>query len=566
MNGRLQALDGTPHGPIQDIGEGLLLGRAAGCDLQLRDITVSRQHARVRRLPDGNYQLEDLGSNLGTTLNGSPVLPSSPRKLAHRDVLAISKHRFVFLGEATAELPVSLLSGSVTHILRTLDANTDLAGAQPSPTPTQLNVLAARLNTIYAVAEAISNILDIDALLREVARRLLAVFPKAERCFVMLKDRDGQLVPRANRRRNKTDTEELTVSKTILDEALDKQQAILSHDALEDARFAAGESVANFGIRAVMAAPLLWRSEPLGVLYLDSVGVAAFEADDLELLLGIARQSATAIGSARLHKQLLKRQRLEQDLQLAERIQQGFLPSSLPSRAGYGFCARYDPAFEIGGDFYDVVELPRDRLGVAIGDVSGKGVSAALFMARLSRELRFCALSAQQPSRVLSMMNQAVLDFGRDDMFLTLIYAVLDPARHELQIANAGHMPVLIRRAKGEVLSLEDSGLPLGVLPESTYETARFRLEPGDVAFLYTDGVVEAMNPNREMFGQDRLCRTLAEANADPEALLDHALDAVRAHTRDATQFDDTTAFALGRSHQETQPSPPRRVRRPRPL
>lgn len=561
MVGRLQVLDGSTHGAVQDIGDSLLLGRASDCDLQLRDITVSREHARISRRPDGRYQVEDLGSNLGTTLNGNPVL--KPRLITDRDVLQISKHRFVFRDEGTIEAPVSLLAGSTTHILRTLDASVDLSlVAEATPTAAALKLAAARLHTIYAVAEAISSILDMDELLREVARRLLAVFPKAERCFVLLRDADGQLVPRASRRRGKSDNEAVTVSRTVLDEAITRRQAVLSHDAREDARFKSGKSVANYGIRAVMAAPLMWREETLGILYLDSVGVAAFASDDLELLLGIARQSAAALGNARLHEELLKRQRLEQDLQLAERIQQSFLPRSLPTRQGYDFFARYEPAFEVGGDFYDVIQLPNQRLGIVIGDVSGKGVSAALFMARLSRDLRFFALTEQHPSQVLSLMNQAVLDFGQDDMFITLVYAVLDPVQHDLQLASAGHMPVLVRHSGGEVSRLDDSGLPLGVLPGSTYETKSFRLDRGDTAFLYTDGVVEAMNSSQEMFGMDRLEQALRSASTDPETLLMSVLDAVRRHVQDATQFDDTTAFALGR--RDDSKDTPTSVRRPR--
>src|SRR5207244_12344103 len=136
--------------------------------------------------------------------------------------------------------------------------------------------------------------------------------------------------------------------------------------------------------------------------------LATFTQADIELLTGIAGQSAAALGNARLHAELMKRQRLEQDLHLAERIQQSFLPRRIPKVEGYTFCARYDPAYEVGGDFYDFIRLPNDRLGIVVGDVSGKGVSAALYMARLTRDLRYFALAESDPGRVLVGAERAV--------------------------------------------------------------------------------------------------------------------------------------------------------------
>jgi serine phosphatase RsbU (regulator of sigma subunit) len=327
-----------------------------------------------------------------------------------------------------------------------------------------------------------------------------------------------------------------------------RRRAVLSHDAMEDSRFKSGRSVANFGIRAMVAAPLVWRGETLGIVYLDSKGIAAFQQADLELLSGICAQSAVALGNARLHQELIKRERLEQDLRVAERIQQSFLPRRIPKLEGFTFAARYDPAYEVGGDFYDFVRLPDDRIGIVVGDVSGKGISAALYMARLTRDLRYFALAESDPASVLRWMNKAVSEGGQDDIFITLVYVVLDAAKKQIQVANAGHMPPVVRRKnEGDITVLDRiAGLPLGVLPDPEYVTEVFDLSPGDSVMLFTDGLVEAMNPSREMYGMERLTAALASEDSNATALVDRAVHDCQEHVRDAPQFDDTTIVCFG--------------------
>jgi serine phosphatase RsbU (regulator of sigma subunit) len=306
----------------------------------------------------------------------------------------------------------------------------------------------------------------------------------------------------------------------------------------------------------MMASPLVWRGETLGIVYLDSKGIAAFTKPDVELLSGICAQAAVALGNARLHQQLLEKKRLEQDLQLAERIQQSFLPRRIPKMEGFTFAARYDPAHEVGGDFYDFVRLPDDRLGIVVGDVSGKGVGAALYMARLTRDLRYFALAEPDPARVLSWMNTAVGESGQDDIFVTLVYVVLDAQQQKILMANAGHMPPIVRKkAEREVTILEEiSGLPLGVMPNPEYLSTEFVLEPGDTVMLFTDGLVEAMNPSREMYGMERLVRSIGAGPSDVPSLVDRALADCQRHVSNAAQFDDTTIVCFGRDDQKKIP------------
>lgn len=540
--GRLIQQEADGQAIVYELSDPFLIGRARECQIHIQDITVSRRHARIRQLGEGTV-IEDLGSNLGTRVNGRLI--HRPRLLLPHDTIQISTYLFRY-EETAATVPWESVSCEA-HIIQTVEANADLADpAQGFNSDEAVRHLSRRLKALYAIAEAVSSTLNLDELLREILERLFEVFLNAERACVMLSE-ESELVLRSFKTRDPSAQQAFSVSRTILHEVLAKKRAALSHNAMEDHRFREGESVANMRIRAMMAAPLMWRDATLGILYVDSTGVASFGLADLELMMGIARQSAAALGNARLHRELLKRQRLQQDLRMAERIQQSFLPQTIPSREGYVFAASYEPAFDVGGDFYDFIELPEGQLGVVIGDVSGKGVSAALYMARFTRDLRYVALTEPDPAEVLRKMNPLLLQSQQEDVFLTLIYAVLNTKTHTLALANAGHMPVRVRQASGATISLEESGLPLGVLEDSPYQTQLYPLLPGDMALFYTDGLVEAMSPGHEMFGDARLTETMTASPPDAAAMLETLLQRVKQHAEHSPQFDDTTVVSLGR-------------------
>jgi serine phosphatase RsbU (regulator of sigma subunit)/pSer/pThr/pTyr-binding forkhead associated (FHA) protein len=537
---------------VYELEEVCVLGRALDCQVHIRDLTVSRRHARITRR-DNRYVLEDLGSGNGTYVNDEAVVQ---QVLSNGDVIRVASATFAFeevLPQQSKSVTMVGPLESEPQIVKVVDANRNLLNDAQALTsassPKALQVMASRLRTVYAVSAAISNILDLDELLEEILNHLFEIFPRAERGFIMLVEEGSEeLIPKAVKRRNEGDEADLEVSRTILQEVTTRRHAVLSHNAMEDKRFRAGRSVANFGIRAMICAPLVWRGEPLGIVYLDSAGIAAFSQDDLELLSGIAGQSAAALGNARLHEELMKRQRLQQDLHLAERIQQSFLPRRIPEMPGFSFAARYDPAFEVGGDFYDFIALPEDRMGIVVADVSGKGVAAALYMARLTRDLRYLALAESDPARVLRWMNRAVLENGQDDLFVTLVYVVLDRRRRQFTFANAGHMPPMVRRGDtGQVVQLDGAaGLPLGIMADGAYASEVYQLSPGDCVLLFTDGLVEAMSPAKEMFGTERLCTAFATRAGSASDHLDRVIRACQDHVLDAPQFDDTTLVCFG--------------------
>jgi len=235
--------------------------------------------------------------------------------------------------------------------------------------------------------------------------------------------------------------------------------------------------------------------------------------------------------------------RMERDLEAARRIQRSFLPSLPPSVGGFRVAAEYRPAFDVGGDFYDVYSTRAGRLSSVIGDVSGKGVSAALFMSRVSSEVRRLAPALKTPWRLLDALNRRFGD-GADDTFVTCAAVELDAVERRVTVANAGHVTPLVRRASGAVLPLAGaSGPPVGMVPHPSYKEESFALGVGDIVILMTDGVPEALHREFDALGSWRLLDLIARAPRNPVEINQRILDAVE---REAPGFtDDVTLVSI---------------------
>ena len=230
------------------------------------------------------------------------------------------------------------------------------------------------------------------------------------------------------------------------------------------------------------------------------------------------------------HQRLLARDRIDHDLRLARQIQRNLLPRDPPRVAGVDIAVHYEPAFHVGGDFYDFLWRDQQQLSIVVGDVSGKAISGALFMARVTSEIRAVA-SLGSPARVIERVNRALAEIADDGMFVTLVYVTIDLRRNTIRFCNAGHTTPLLRRGD-EVLSLEFDRarcMPVGVLPTLQCDEVEVPLIPGDVLLLYTDGIIEARSMKGEFYGQDRLVEAVIAANTREEleagtAALDRAL------------------------------------------
>ncbi|HLA97399.1 MAG TPA: SpoIIE family protein phosphatase [Anaerolineales bacterium] len=323
-------------------------------------------------------------------------------------------------------------------------------------------------------------------------------------------------------------------------------------------------------LRALKAAgvkvcvPLVTQGELVGVLNLgDRMSEQEYSSDDRRLLNNLATQAAPALRVAQLARQqqaeARQRERLEQEMRVARIIQQTLLPKSLPNLPGWQVAAHWQPARAVGGDFYDFIDFPDGRLGMVTGDVTDKGVPAALVMATTRSILRSASERSSTPGQILAYANELLVSDIPPNMFVTCLYMILDPASRRLTIANAGHNLPIHRRDE-VVHDLRVTGMPLGLMPGMDYEEIEVTLEHGDNILVYSDGLVEAHNPAKEMFGFPRLrellaCSTDGEGCPAGEAMIPFLIDDLSEFTGpDWEQEDDLTFLILECLHSPVAP------------
>ena len=308
----------------------------------------------------------------------------------------------------------------------------------------------------------------------------------------------------------------------------------------------------HYRTKAMLCVPLKIRGKIIGVIQVINklVQPFLFTDDELEMLTTIAGSAAVAIDTAKMHKIILKRETLERDLKLAREVQESFLPKTLPHVKNYQFDAVMQPALEIGGDFYNFFKLPAHKMGIVLGDVSGKGISASLFMARLSSDLQYYTLVYPDPGQLLTQVNTVLCERAKRGMFVTLIYILLDTGENKITIANAGHMSPVYSDADGTMILRDNTikGPPLGIIPDSTYKTKAFDLDTGSSITLFTDGVIEAKNTTGELFGIKRLLKTIDSQPNNPKTIVEKITQSVDRFTATEGRSDDLTllTFSVG--------------------
>jgi sigma-B regulation protein RsbU (phosphoserine phosphatase) len=530
-----------------------VIGRHPSCDIALSDVgAVSRQHAQILREGD-EYFVEDLDSRNGTYVNGTRIEVRQRHKLLENDELKICDVVFRFHhGEPPAESSWATMveeehqSGSSTVMTR-IDVS--------SSSGLRVSVNAeAKLKALIEISKSLANSLAEDKVLSNILDSLFRVFPQADRGFIVLRGEDpkGPLVPKAVKYRRGGQDDTVRISKTVVNQVMESKQAILSADAAKDDRFKMSESIADFRIRSMMCVPLInSEGKAIGILQIDTLDQRSrFQEDDLDVLASVASQAAFAIENAQMHGQALWQESIKRDLDLARQVQKGFLPKHPPQIDGYQFFDFYEPASHVGGDFFDYVMLPGSRVAVIVADVSGKGVPAALLMAKVTSEARYHLVTQNQPGAAISHLANAFSDYGFSDRFVTFVMAVVDYKLHEITLVNAGHMAPFLRRADGcvEEIGAHITGVPLGVDPDWQYEEHRFVLRPGEIITAFTDGFSEAENEERELYGMDLLQKQVSGPAANATDLGQRILADVKRHVGGQKQSDDMCLICFGRT------------------
>jgi phosphoserine phosphatase RsbU/P len=304
------------------------------------------------------------------------------------------------------------------------------------------------------------------------------------------------------------------------------------------------------GIRrmnAFLLIPLAYRERLVGVLLLgDKVTKTNFSTEDMTLLSVLSNQIAIAMENARLYNETIEKQRIEEDLQLAREIQRNLLPRFRPQGKRFELAGFNLPSREVGGDYYDFIPLSDDRIGIVIGDISGKGIPAAILMSNLQATFRISALHAKSTSEAMCLVNNQIIQTTSVEKFATLFYGVFDAKTRTLEYTNAGHNFPILWRPNRDFSLLKEGGLVIGVLKDAPYQSVKIQLLPGELIVFYTDGVTEARNKAEEEYGEPRLVDAVSRCSDRPaEAILETILDSVTLFTDGDLESDDLTLVVM---------------------
>jgi len=543
----LQVLNGPLTGQLFKLDrEVTIIGRNQDCDVVLPPKSVSRKHAAILR-KTGGFEIKDLNSTRGTIVNSQKlthaIMLEDGSTLQIGEVLLSFTNRVVQIEEGDKDQSTVYAAIDILH-----QSDSSFPIIKPEVKLRALRLISHELGGTLVLCEVLDRIFN----------SLFEIFPRAERGFVLLKDpATDSLLPEIIRSRTGP-AGELKISKTILNRVLNAGQAILCKDLAQE--FPECASVSDSRIRSLMCAPLFDHDrQPVGIIQIDTRdGRGRFEEDDLDLLASVASQISVAVQNAQLHKALIKQREMENELQFARQVMQSLLPDRPASVPGYEFWAYYEPARHIGGDYYGFIpicapdageEVTASRWAIAVGDVVGKGMPAALLTAKLSAEIRMFLSANPDPAHVVEELNRQFDNGGLLDLYITFLLVELDVNHHRLSVVNAGHPCPLIRRRDGklEEFGRKSSGLPLSIMPGCRYETAETVLEPGETIVLYTDGVTDAMNANGDRLGDGAFRAALIGARSGAAAAGEEVVKAIQRHVADRPQFDDITLVCVAR-------------------
>ena len=520
------------------------IGRQVGNELTLRDSRVSRQQAQILEV-EGKFILEDMGSSHGTFVNGEKIVRHELKPSDRIDFGVADSYHVIYVGDGS----------TIEEIVERIEA--------PAPEqqgPRELHHLGVLLD----VARTLGSGLSLEDILTAVVDAAIAV-TRTERGVLLIANpsRELQTAVARNAQRGTLRAEEVQVSQGVVKRVATTRRELIVSETDQDligGQTRHQQSMARLDLRTVVAIPVAKlpviealdatiaapQSELLGVLYLDSSAPSsAFSALDREVLRTLAREAATVMENARLFAAARAKARLDHEIEIASGIQQNLLPKELPNLPNVAVAGSTIACHSVGGDCFDVIELEGGRHGFFVGDVSGKGISAALLATLLQGVFFTTATMDISLSGVFSRVNQYLCERSGDDRYATVFYGVLDK-RGRFEYVNAGHVPPLIRRRSGTIEGLCSANFPVGMFPDIEYQTASINIEAGEFLVIYTDGVSEASNIRSELFEETRLRRIIEEFKGQTVDELAEAIrEGVKAFTAGAAQSDDVTTLVV---------------------
>jgi len=505
------------------------IGRLPDNEIHIDEPSVSRRHAILTRI-DGNHILTDQGSRNGTTVNGTRVSSSA---LSCGDTIGVGLVKIIYEPMINGDIS----SGEVDVVSETLYA---------PPPSSQTAAPLELLETVTDIARQAGGNSSLEELLDSILA-LCVEKTGAERASIMLLNDTGQLVPCAYHS-TMPSSDPFAISRTIARKAIAENKAQLIRDVAGSAGRDISQSIVDLKIRSAICVPLSRGETILGVLFLDTTRhERQFGKVDLLFFSTLSALIAEKITNARLCEIAREKQRLDAELVTASDIQAHLYPAALPAIEGYDVSVLVRPCREMGGDYFDVYAVG-DTFVIAIADVIGKGIGAAMLMSNLQAMVRSLAQQFTDPSLLLERINADLISRVGEGRFITCFLMTLHPRNGRIWYANAGHNQPLLHRCTGEIMPLEVSGIPLGILDDSRYEAFETELAAGDVLLLYSDGITECRGGRDELFGEERLRSVLVQASGvDACGIRNAVFTAVDAFRQDQPCADDMALVVVKR-------------------
>jgi phosphoserine phosphatase RsbU/P len=523
------------------------IGRKGDNDLQLLSDSVSRQHAEIVYENDA-YYLVDIGSKRGTFVNGEQIVRCA---LQHLDLIRIG---------GDEEQQITFLDDTIERASAIFDSSPRLTLTQQAGRVTSANEELKKLARFIEVNQAFKFSLTPDDVLCLIVDAAIEI-TQAERGFLMLRNAAGDLEFKVARDDNRRwlQGSDFAMSRSVVEESFKQSRSVIINDSNTADRAIPRESVRSLDLRSIACIPLrrfqmsenmdatsILKREAVGVLYIDShiVGGTITETS-IRLLESLAFEATKSLENVRLMHEEREKKQIEQELGVARQVQVALSPTAFKVPDYFEIAAHNIPSRYVGGDFYDFIPLRDNRSAFALGDVSGKGVAAALLAAMAQGALQAQFTSNMPLAEVVSSLNKVLVQRSDSNRFITLFCATLDPDGHFTYI-NAGHNLPVLARSNGVTETLTTKSVLLGAFDFVEYKPRQTRLAAGDVVVMYTDGVTEAVDANNEMFGDDRLENLVKESvNLSAEEIKQKILDEVLSFTADLPQGDDITLIVL---------------------
>ena len=404
------------------------------------------------------------------------------------------------------------------------------------------------LSILNDLARAIGASLNTQEIIQTIVRRSLRAISAEQGVITLVEEQSHQSMKTLVRTMvSSKEQEHFHFSQALLGWMHLNKKPLVINDPKNDERFRGipwDES-----IHSLIAVPMMAKSELRGVLTVyNKKDGKPFAEDDQRLLAIIAGQSGQVVENARLYEKEKTLVKMQEEVRLAARIQTELLPKSAPSVAGYDFVGKTIPAQEVGGDYFDFIPIDDNRLAFCLGDVTGKGLPASLLMANLQATLRGQTLTTGSPKTCLERSNQLLYQSTSPEKFATLFYAIIDFQNHQIHYSNAGHDNPYLSSARVATKRLKIGGIPLGMLPDFTYEQESVQLEDDSILVAYSDGVTEAMNAQEDMFGEERIAAVIDQHKHAPASeIIDHLVSAVKTFAAGHPQSDDITVVVMRR-------------------